>query len=488
MCCPIVIGAALKNLTNIQKPYIFIDKNRIVMDLKKHTLVIVEDDPGLQKQLKWSLDNFDIQVADERIKAMELIREYHPGVVITDLGLPPDPGGNSEGFALVSEILAFDHSIKVIVVTGREEKDNAVKAIGLGAYDFYNKPIDVDTLKFVVQRAFRLVELENENIELLHSRQVDTSDGLIGTSTEMQEITKLVDKVAPTSANILILGESGTGKGLLTKMLHAKSDRAEQRLVTINCSSIPESLLESELFGHEKGAFTGAVAKKIGKIEYAEGGTLFLDEIGDMPFQLQAKILHVLQERKIVRLGGNVEIPLDIRVVCATHQNLDERIKDGLFREDLFYRISEITIDLPPLRDRNEDVVILAHSFLQKFSKQNNVDAKKFSDDALEAIRNYPWPGNVREMENKIKRAILITDTPAIKAVDLGLEDQKEQEKEERFSFPEELGEARKVAETYVIQRALRKNKNISDAAKALGITRPTLYNLISKYKLEEFK
>jgi two-component system, NtrC family, response regulator len=448
---------------------------------KTPKLLIVEDDPGLQNQLKWCFDDQELFVADARIAALELIKKEKPMVIITDLGLPPDPGGSSEGFKLIEEALSIDPEIKIIVVTGREEKANAVKAIGLGAYDFYQKPIEIETLKFVVNRAFRLRELEIENTKLVQSQVSDVSGGMVASNQQMLQILRTTEKVAATSANLLILGESGTGKGMLAKRLHALSDRAENKFVTINCTSIPETLLESELFGHEKGAFTGAVARKIGKIEYAHGGTLFLDEIGDMPLSLQAKILHVLQERTIVRLGGVEEIPLNIRVICATHQDLKTRITQGLFREDLYYRISEIIVEMPPLRERSDDILLLAQSFLTRFNTQLGRKVNKFSQDAIVAMRSYRWPGNIRELENKIKRAVVMCEKSLIGSSDLELNLQ------ENDSRIETLNEVRTKAESDAIIKALNRCKNMSEASKQLGITRPTLYSLISKYELEGF-
>jgi two-component system, NtrC family, response regulator len=448
---------------------------------KNLKLLIVEDDPGLQSQLKWCFDDQELFVADNRLSALEIVKKEKPMVMITDLGLPPDPGGSSEGFKLIEEVLDIDHEIKIIVVTGREEKANAVKAIGLGAYDFYQKPIEIETLKFVVNRAFRLRELEIENTKLAQSQVNDISGGMVASNQQMLQILRTTEKVAATSANLLVLGESGTGKGMLAKRLHALSDRADHKFVTINCTSIPETLLESELFGHEKGAFTGAVARKIGKIEYAHGGTLFLDEIGDMPLSLQAKILNVLQERTIVRLGGVEEIPLNIRVICATHQDLKARIAQGLFREDLYYRISEIIVEMPPLRERSDDILLLAQSFLTRFNNQLGRKVNKFSQDAIVALRSYRWPGNIRELENKIKRAVVMCEKPLIGTADLELNLQ-----DNDFRI-ETLSEVRTRAESDAIIKALNKCKNMSEASKHLGITRPTLYSLISKYELEGF-
>ena len=445
------------------------------------TLLIVEDDPGLQKQLKWCFEGLELFAADNRRAAMEIITKEKPPVVITDLGLPPDPGGSSEGFALLEEIVALDQDIKVIVITGRDEKENSVKAIGSGAYDYYQKPIDIDTLVFVVERAFRLGELEKENKKLLQSQTMSWGEGMIGSGEKMGQIIKTAERVAATSANLLILGESGTGKGMLAKSIHALSDRAENKLVTINCTSIPESLLESELFGYEKGAFTGANSQKIGKIEYANQGTLFLDEIGDMPMSLQAKLLNVLQERTIVRLGGNNEIPLDIRVLCATHQDLQKRIDDGLFREDLYYRISEIDLEMPPLRERIDDIMLLANTFLQRFTSQQGRNIKKFSQAAMVALRSYHWPGNIRQLENKVKRAVVMCEKTVVSPNDLELGEDLE------LFQPRLLQDVRTEAESGAIIQALANCKNISEAARSLGVTRPTLYNLINKYNLESY-
>jgi len=442
-------------------------------------LLIVEDDPGLQSQLKWCFEGYQLFIAGDRAEALDFFRGEKPEVVITDLGLPPDPGGSSEGFALLGEVMAIDPAVKVIVVTGREERDNAVSAIGMGAYDFYQKPIDVDTLKFVVERAFRLLELENANQELLLSRVATDTEGMIGTCPSMLEVFKVIEKAADTSISVLVLGETGTGKGKVAKLLHTKSDRCDEKLVTINCTSIPEALLESELFGHEKGAFTGAVSRKIGKIEYANGGTFFLDEIGDMPLPLQAKILHVLQEKTIVRLGGNEEIPVDVRIICATHQDLEKRIEEGLFRQDLFFRISEMVIVVPPLRERGQDISLLARNFLDSYSSAQGKGRKTFSQEALKALNAYNWPGNIRELENRIKRAVIMADKSVVGIADLELESLSES------YVPELLKDVRAKAEKQAVIKALTNSVSISGAANSLGVSRPTMYNLIGKYDLE---
>ncbi len=443
-------------------------------------LLVVEDDPGLQSQLRWSFEGFDVEVAADRTTALAQLRRFEPSIVTLDLGLPPDPGGTSEGFATLQEILALAPDTKVIVVTGHNDRDNAVKAIGLGAYDFYEKPIDPDLLNLILERAIRLYHLEQQNRQLEQQQAAMPLDGLIAASPQMLKVCRSIEKLAPTNVSTLLLGESGTGKEVLVKALHRLSERSDKRLVSINCAAIPENLLESELFGHEKGAFTGAVKTTIGKIEHADGGMLFLDEIGDLPLSLQAKLLRFLQERVIERIGGRREIEVDVRVVCATHQNLLEQIKEGKFREDLYYRINEAAIVVPPLREREGDAVLLARAFLQHFIQELNLPARELSKAALEAVENYEWPGNVRELENRIKRALVMADEMQITPEDLELAD-LEVEVE-----PFNLREVREEAERRAVLRALNHtDNNVSRTAEMLGVTRPTLYNLVRKYKLE---
>ncbi|WP_304298768.1 PEP-CTERM-box response regulator transcription factor [Chromatium okenii] len=446
-------------------------------------LLVVEDDPGLQSQLRWCFDGFEVQIAGNRTEAMILMRRFRPRVVTLDLGLPPDPGGVTEGLATLTEILQFAPETKVIMVTGNDDRRNAVAAIGLGAYDFYLKPIDAEVLTLVVERAHRLSELESENRHLQQQIRGDLPlRGVIAASPQMLKVCQTVEKVAGTNASVLILGESGTGKELFARALHEMSQYAQGALVAINCAAIPENLLESELFGYEKGAFTGASKQTRGKIEYADSGTLFLDEIGDLPLSLQAKLLRFLQERVIERVGGRETIAVDLRIICATHQNLQARISEGLFREDLFYRISEITITLPPLRDREGDAILLAKAFLNKFNEELGKSLRGFTKDAIEEIEKYHWPGNVREIESRVKRAAIMAEGQhiTISDLDLNLVDDEIQ------SAPATLQEARLRAESQVIRRALIQfDGNISLAAKELGVTRPTLYGLLEKYHLK---
>ncbi|MFM1891270.1 MAG: hypothetical protein RLZ44_347, partial [Pseudomonadota bacterium] len=365
----------------------------------QQTLLVVEDDPGLQSQLRWSFEGFEVVVAEDRDSALAQLRRVEPPVVTLDLGLPPDPGGVSQGFAVLADIMSLAPDTKVIVVTGHNDKTNAVRAIGMGAYDFYEKPIDPDLLNIAVQRAARLHYLERENRRYQSVGGESPLEGLIAASPEMLKVCRTVEKLAPTDVSTLMLGESGTGKEVLVKALHKLSGRAGRKLVAINCAAIPEALLESELFGYEKGAFTGATKTTPGKIETADGGILFLDEVGDLPLALQAKLLRFLQERVIERIGGREEIPVDVRVVCATHRDLPAQIRAGGFREDLYYRINEATVQVPPLRDRHGDAVLLARAFLERFARQLKRPVKSFTPQALQAIEQHDWPGNVRELE-----------------------------------------------------------------------------------------
>ncbi len=444
----------------------------------KH-LLVVEDDPGLQSQLRWCFSGYDVQIAGNREEAISAVRRFEPGVVLLDLGLPPDPGGVSEGLATLEEILAIAPETKIIVVTGDNDRANAVKAIAMGAYDFYQKPVDSDILSLIVDRAYHVYELERENRKLQEVRGNMPLSGIIATSPQMMKACRMVEKVAPTDITTLLLGESGTGKELFARALHELSPRKDKRMVAINCAAIPDNLLESELFGYEKGAFTGAAKQTKGKIEYADGGTLFLDEIGDLPLELQAKLLRFLQERVIERVGGREEIPVDVRIICATHQNLPKLVKEGAFREDLYYRISEITIDIPPLREREGDALVLARSFLERFNQELGCNIKGFDKEAIQAIETHDWPGNVREMESRIKRAAILADGKYITVDDLGLGTPNEK------APPLNLKQVREEAERKAIRRALSyTGNNISEAAKTLGITRPTLYNLLEKHGL----
>jgi two-component system NtrC family response regulator len=440
-------------------------------------LLIVEDDPGIQSQLRWCFEDYEVLVAGDRTAAIAELRRHEPAVVLQDLGLPPDEGGVDEGFATVREIMSLAPFTKVIVVTGNGDQGNAVRAVGLGAYDFYQKPVDVDTLQLIVKRAYHIAELEAENRRLHEFVGASPLDGVIAASDAMLKVCRMIEKVAPTNATTMLLGESGTGKELLARAVHQLSPRAKQPFVAINCAAIPDNLLESELFGFEKGAFTGAVRQTPGKVEVANHGTLFLDEIGDMPLSLQAKLLRFLQERVVERVGGRTEIPVDVRVVCATNKNLVHEMSTGAFREDLYYRVSEITISIPPLRERHGGRIVLARHLLEKFTKQQGRVIKGFAEDAQNAIDAYEWPGNVREMENKIKAAVIMAENKLVTAEDLGLKPAS--------AAPQTLNlrAVRQHAETQAIRHALlRSEGNISKAAELLGITRPTLYDLMQKY------
>ena len=448
-------------------------------DINK-SLLIVEDDEGLQSQLRWCFDDYNVVISSDRKDAIAQLRRHTPGVVLLDLGLPPDPGGVSEGLATLKEILSLSPETKIIVVTGDNDRANAIKAIGLGAYDFYQKPVDPDILSLIVTRAYSVYELELENRRLQQSQLQTPLSGIIASSPQMLKVCRTIEKVAPTNITTLLLGASGTGKELFAQALHQLSTRSDQKIVAINCAAIPENLLESELFGYEKGAFTGAAKQTQGKIEFADGGTLFLDEIGDLPMELQAKLLRFLQERVIQRVGGHKEIPIDVRIICATHQDLTRHISEGRFREDLYYRISEITISIPPLKERDGDALMLAKAFLNRFNEEHGRSIRGFDNDAVLAIEAYDWPGNVREIESRIKRAIIMADGSHITLEDLELN------QPEKEPLPFNLKQIREDAERIAIQRALaHSNDNISDTAKLLGITRPTLYTILEKHGLK---
>lgn len=441
-------------------------------------LLIVEDDPGLQSQLRWCFSRYEVLVAENRESALAQLRRHAPPVVLQDLGLPPDEEGVSEGFLALEQTLALLPNTKVIVVTGHGDQENALRAVGVGAYDFYQKPVDTDTLQLLVGRAYQIYDLEQQNQRLLQTQGASPLDGVVASSEKMLQVCRMIEKVAPTNATTLLLGESGTGKEVLAKALHSLSPRAGNNFVAINCAAIPENLLESELFGYERGAYTGAVKQTPGKIENADGGTLFLDEIGDMPLALQAKLLRFLQERVVERVGGREGIPVDIRVVCATNQNIEVAIRDGRFREDLYYRISEISIRIPPLRERDGGCrILLARTLLERYSAQHRRHFRGFSPDAQNAIDNYNWPGNVREMENKLKGAVIMAEGRYVTAGDLGLAIDGEQRPNVN------LREVRKEAETRAIRSALAyADGNVSKTAALLGVTRPTLYDLLEKY------
>ena len=446
-------------------------------------VLVVEDDPGLRKQLKWSLDGYEAVFAADRAEAIALLRRHEPSVVLLDLGLPPDAEGVTEGFEALSEILSLAPQTKVIVVTGNADRDNALKAVRFGAFDFYQKPVDAEVLKLLVDRAVRMAALESENRRLAMLPERSPIAGIIAADEAMLKLCRTIEKVAQTDISVLLLGESGTGKELLARALHDLSERSKHRFVAINCAAIPENLLESELFGYERGAFTGAHKQTIGKVEVASGGTLFLDEIGDMPMPLQGKLLRFLQFRVIERIGGRQEIPVDVRVVCATNRNPKEMIAGQTFREDLFYRISEVTLEVPPLRQRGGDVIVLAQALLNRYSLEFGRSVRGFAPDALVAIEHYAWPGNVRELENRIKSAIIMSDAKMLSAADLNLAG----EIKEGVFFT--LREVRAEAERKAILHALAvSGGNVSAAATRLGISRPTLYDLMQRLGISDAK
>ncbi len=446
-------------------------------------LLIVEDDLALQKQIKWTLDRFESVTASDRESALLQMRRHQPAVVTMDLGLPPDPDSVSEGFKLLEQILDLEPATKVIVLTGQNDQQHALRAVAMGAYDFLAKPFEPEVLNLTVERASRLAELQAENRRLQALHQPDALAGLITRDVEMLRMTRTIERVASSDATVLLLGESGTGKEVLAQGLHTASKRAG-RFVAINCAAIPENLLESELFGYEKGAFTGAAKSTPGKIETAHNGTLMLDEIGDLPHSLQAKLLRFLQERTIERLGGRSEIPVDVRVVCATHQDLKNLIAEGRFREDLFYRLAEIVVNIPPLRARAGDAVLLAHAFLRRFAQDQRRTGLTFTEDAIQAIEQHAWPGNVRELLNAIKRASIMAESDRLSCDDLGLPRPRTSTGSDNADL--DLRTVREAAERQAIVAALaRTNGNIVKAAEMLAVSRPTLYDLMRKLSIK---
>ena len=450
---------------------------------QKPKLLIVEDDEGLQAQLKWAYDDYEVVIAGNRDQALAALRAEEPAVVTLDLGLPPDPDGTSEGFAVLDAIMAMKPDTKVVVASGHGARESALQAIERGAYDFYQKPVDIEQLGMIVDRAHRLHAIEQENRRL--SEKVGEEKTVLGSmitaAPEMAKVARTIERIAPTNVSAMLLGASGTGKELLARGLHDASDRRNGAFVAINCAAIPENLLESELFGHEKGAFTGAVKTNEGKIELSHGGTLFLDEVGDIPLPLQVKLLRFLQERVIERIGGRKPIAVDTRIVCATHQDLEAMIAQGTFREDLFYRLAEIVVKIPSLAERPGDAVLLAKHFLSKFSDEMNPQVKGFAPDALAAIDAWHWPGNVRELENRVKRAVIMSDGKLVSAEDLDLGSD-----EEEGELALNLKHAREEADRRMIRKALARTQgNISNTAKLLGISRPTLYDLLKQYDLQ---
>ncbi len=445
--------------------------------ITKPKLLVVEDNSSIATQMKWALaEDYEVFLAEDRSGALQIVEKENPPVVTLDLGLPPRPAGTEEGFGALAEILKNDSMAKVIIITGQGEKEHALRAIGEGAYDFFCKPIQIDELKVVLGRAFYVSQLEREYRDLKQRMDVEPFAGMLGTSPEMQEVFSTIRKVATTEVPVLIVGESGTGKELVAKAIHMNSSRKEHPFVVINCSAIPESLLESELFGHEKGAFTGAHLQRKGRVEMAQKGTLFLDEIGELSMPLQVKLLRFLQEQKIERVGGREEIQVDTRVLAATNRDLKQALSEGKFREDLYYRLGVVTVSLPPLREREGDALLLATALLKKYAQENGKVITGFTPQAAHHIKTYPWPGNIRELENRVKRAVIMAEGPKLTHGDL------------EFKSPYEkyegrgLKEAREALEKNLIQSALSKSKgNMTKAAEELGVSRPTLYELMEK-------
>ncbi len=449
--------------------------------MAKDLVLVVDDDEGIREQLKWSLsEDYEILLASYVSEAMEQVTEKRPDLVLLDIGLSPSPG-DEEGMELLKQMVKSDPKLKVIMITGKEGRELALKAIELGAHDYFQKPIDIDDLKVIIKRALYVQKLEKEN-EVLFRRLEEEKrfEDLLGSCPQMLDVYEVIKRISATDATALVYGESGTGKELVARAIHYRSPRKGKPFVTINCGAIPENLLESELFGHEKGSFTGAHIQRKGKFEIAHGGTVFLDEIGELSSNLQVKLLRVLQEREIERVGGNLPIQLDVRVIAASNKNLDEEMDKGNFRQDLYYRLGVISVSLPPLRERGDDIILLAKSFLSRFSRDYSKRIRGFSPEAIRAMMEYRWPGNVRELENKVKRAIIMADGNVIQAQDLDLK------------FRPRMGdlslrEAKEKVEEEFVREALAVNKwNISKAAEELGVSRPSLYDLMAKYGVEK--
>jgi two-component system, NtrC family, response regulator len=445
---------------------------------RKPKLLIVDDDEGIRSQMKWALtEDFEIFVAADRDAASDIFRQQRPPAVLLDLGLPPRPNEPDEGLLALDEMLAADQLAKIIVITGQGEKANAIRAVGKGAYDLLCKPADLEHLKVILKRALYVGQLERDYREMHRHLGEDAFEGMLAASPQMQQVFAIVRKVATTSAPVLILGESGTGKEMVAQAIHRRSARKEGAFVAINCGAIPENLLESELFGHEKGSFTGAHTQRKGRIETAAGGTLFLDEIGELPLQLQVKLLRFLQEQTIERIGGRVQIQVDVRVVAATNIDLKQAMSEGKFREDLFYRLAVVVIRLPALRERSGDILHLARAFLKRAGAQSASAPREFSAPAGSALEQHRWPGNVRELENRVRRAVIMAEGRFITPADLELESSAVAARPSRS-----LKEARENLEREMVLDALQKHSGkITSAAAALGISRPTLYELMEK-------
>ena len=442
----------------------------------KPKLLLVDDDDEIRTQIKWALgEEYDLLIAGDRVQAVHLFREHRPAATLLDLGLPPQPNNVEEGLATLREILVYDSSAKVIIVSGQGEKQNALRAVGEGAYDFLCKPVEMEELKLVLRRCIYVGQLEKEFLDLQQNRRVDDFEQMVGSSPQMQAVFSFIRKVGPATAPVLILGDSGTGKEMAALAIHRRSSSKKGLFVPINCNAIPENLLESELFGHEKGSFTGAHMQRKGLIETAAGGTLFLDEIGDLPSPIQVKLLRFLQEQTFQRVGGRQEIKIDTRVVAATNLNLKQAVADGKFREDLYYRLAVVVLALPPLRERGDDISLLATEFLQRYSVRNGKSGLVFTPETLRAINRHSWPGNVRELQNRIQRAVIMANGKRVTVSDLELEG--------LAPLPlSTLREAREEVEKELVEQALRRHGGkITAAATELGISRPTLYELMEK-------
>jgi two-component system NtrC family response regulator len=450
----------------------------------KPKLLIVDDDDGIRTQLRWALaSDYDVQLAEDRPTATEQARTFHPLVVLLDLGLPPHPSTPEEGLATLSDLLALDNLAKVVIISGQGEKETALQAIGAGAYDFLGKPVEIDEMKLLLKRCIHVAHLEREYREIQQRLHVDSFEGMLGNSSCMQAVFDSIRKVATTDAPVLLLGESGTGKELAAQAIHQLSTRRNGPFAAINCSAIPETLLESELFGHEKGAFTGAHIQRKGRIEISNGGTLFLDEIGEIPLPLQVKLLRFLQEQRIERVGGRQEIQVDTRVIAATNADLQKGLTDGTLREDLYYRLAVVQIMLPPLRERGDDVNMLAQSFLLKFSIESRKTGLAFRPEAIRGIQQHTWPGNVRELQNRVRRAVIMSEGKSLTLQDLDLT-------QGSASAPSTtLKEARETIERKMIHQALKRHSgNITAAAIELGISRPTFYELMERLGIQKLE
>ncbi|MEI7908948.1 MAG: PEP-CTERM-box response regulator transcription factor [Verrucomicrobiota bacterium] len=459
----------------------------------KSKVLIIDDDEEIRTQMKWALAaDYDVAVAAERRGALDTFRKQHPEVVLLDLGLPPSPNDTAEGMATLAGMLTLDRAAKIIIISGQSERENAVKAIGAGAYDFLCKPLDLGQLKLLLERCVFVTKLERDYRRMQDEERPDMFEGMLGGSDAMQEVFKTIVKVAKSNVPVLILGESGTGKEMIANAIHRRSSFKAGPFVAINCNAIPENLIESELFGYEKGAFTGANCQRVGLVETAAGGTLFLDEIGDLPPPLQVKLLRFLQEKRIQRVGGRQEIEVEARVIAATHVDLAKALLEGRFREDLFFRLAVVACKLPPLRARGEDILLLAKDFLKRFGDQNGRDGLSFNPQAIQAIVSHPWSGNVRELQNRIQRAVVMADDRKITEVDLELdssvhpatclEDQSGNGHWDGSTTTHGLKQAREHLERKMVAVAIeRHGGNVSAAAKDLGISRPTFYELMSK-------